>query len=145
MRNIIFLLLAAFSVHAFAGVNWGSHATLLDPAPLKSVTATENGATDLDLQQYSGQIIILMEAKNTAGSSPTLDVSFNDSADNSSFAAISPALAFTQMTTGASAFKLVVNKDKLRRYLRVVKTVGGTNSPAWYATVKVLAVSRTPQ
>jgi hypothetical protein len=145
MRNFIFTLVCLFSIEAFAGgVNWGDHASLLDPVPVASVTSSGNG-TDLDLQQYSGQIVILADMKNTAGSSPTMDISVNDSADNSTFAALSPAVAFTQMTTGASAFKLVLNKDNIRRYLRIVKTIGGTNTPTFLTSVKILAVKKYPQ
>lgn len=143
-----FILISAFLFSTFAlaapDVNWGNHVTLLNPVPVADVTSTGNG-TDLDLQSYAGEIVILADVKNIAGSSPTMDISIQDSADNSSFAAISPALAFTQVTTVASAQKLVINKDTLRRYVRVVKTIGGTSSPEYYVSVKILAVKKYVQ
>jgi hypothetical protein len=143
MKSFLLLSSLLFSSLVFATPdhNWGDHATLLNPVPVADVLATANG-TDLDLVSYSGQIVIMADVKKIAGTNPTMDISIQDSADNSSFAPISPAIAFTQVTTVASAQKLVVNKDALRRYLRVVMTIGGTSSPEYYVSVKVLAVKK---
>ena len=67
-------------------------------------------------------------------------MTIEDSADNSSFAAITGA-AFTQVTTTASAQKLVVNKDGARRYVRVKYTIGGT-TPSFTFSVNAVGVAK---
>ena len=59
----------------------------------------------------------------TTATGQTITVTFQDSADNSSFADVS-GLTFTQETTGAGIQKLVVNPKSVRRYIKYVGTVG---------------------
>lgn len=143
ISSLIAMLLST-QVFAAGAANWADHVSVLNPVPVADVTATGNG-TDIDLQQYSGQIAIIADVKNVAGTLPTMDISVQDSANNSSFAAISPAVAFAQVTTVASTQKIVLNKDNIRRYLRIVKTIGGTSSPEYYVSVKVFAVKKYAQ
>lgn len=111
--------------------------TVLNLAAAASRTTTLTG-TGVDLQPYEGRVeLILTSSAATAGSSPTLDVKVQDSADNSSFADVS-GLTFTQVTDAASVQSLAINKPALRRYVRVIGTIGGTSSPAFtYAVVGV--------
>lgn len=103
--------------------------------PMQSVTATGNG-TGVDIQQFVGEISVLLAAKATAGTTPTMDIKLQDSDDNSTFADISGA-AFTQVTdAGSSAavlHKIRIRADQVKRYIRAVRTVGGT-SPAFMTT-----------
>jgi len=102
---------------------------------------TATGQTSgIDLQTYDGDVVFLLDSAAGTGTSPTLDVTIEDSADNSSFAAITGA-AFTQVTTTASAQKLVVNKDGARRYVRVKYTIGGT-TPSFTFSVNAVGVAK---
>lgn len=143
MNKLFLIILTLFTANVFAapGVNFADQISVLDILPIADVTATANG-TAVDLQSYAGQIAIVADVHKVAGTNPTMDLSFEDSANNSSFAAISPAVAFTQVTTADSVQKIVVNKDSLRRYLRVVKTIGGTSSPEYYISVKAMAMKK---
>ncbi len=49
--------------------------------------------------------------------------------------------AFTGLTTGASQQRLQVNADKLGRYWRVNKDIGGTNTPAYAVGVAVYGMA----
>ncbi|MFA5941420.1 MAG: hypothetical protein WC809_18865 [Sinimarinibacterium sp.] len=113
--------------------NLGQILTAIDLIPLASVTADGNG-TGVDIQQFDGELAVFLACKNTAGATPTLDVTLEDSADNSSFAAIAGA-AFTQVTdadtSAAVLLKLTIRADQVRRYIRAVKDIGGTSSPAF--------------
>jgi hypothetical protein len=146
MKHLILSITMLFGLSAFAapGVNVGDHLSVLDILPVAAVTSSGNG-TGVDLQQYAGQVAIVLDAHNVAGTTPTMDVKVQDSADNSSFADISPSVAFTQVTTTDSVQKLVVNKDNLRRYIRVVKTIGGTSSPQYLLSAKAYAIKKYPQ
>lgn len=140
MKSFIFLSLLAFGLfaHATPDVNFGDHLQVLDLLPVADVVATGNG-TGVDMQLYAGQIAIVLDSKNIAGTLPTMALKIQDSADNSTFADVSPSLAFAGLTTVASVQKIVANKDNLRRYIRVVKTIGGSSSPEYYLSLKVMA------
>ena len=100
---------------------------------------TSTGQTSgIDLKNYDGDVVFLLDSAAGTGTSPTLDVTIEDSADNSSFAAITGA-AFTQVVDAASAQKLVVNKDSARRYVRIKYTVGGT-TPSFTFSVNAVGV-----
>jgi hypothetical protein len=105
-----------------------------------SRTASANG-TGFDLEGSNGAegeaIIILASDAASAGSSPTLDVKLQESADNSSFSDISGA-TFTQVTDAASSQKISINTNDVKRYLRAVGTIGGTSSPAFTYAVELI-------
>ena len=107
------------------------------PTAARTATGQTSG---IDLKDYDGDVVFLLDSAAGTGTSPTLDVTIEDSADNSSFAAITDA-AFTQVTTTASAQKLVVNKDSARRYVRVKYTIGGT-TPSFTFSVNAVGVTK---
>jgi hypothetical protein len=115
--------------------------TVASVAASAARTTTLTG-TGVDLQTYEGNVgVILNSSAATAGSSPTLDVKIQDSADNSSFADVS-GLTFTQVTDAASVQLLRVPKS-VRRYIRAVGTIGGTSSPAFTYGLTMVAVRKT--
>lgn len=98
---------------------------------LETVTTTANGTgayygPDRTVQFW------LMIAGSVSGTSPTLDIKFQDSADGSSYTDM--GVSFPQQNTTMNAatgsladFPTLALKTKpTRPYLRVVKTVGGT-------------------
>ena len=122
--------------------NLGDLLGSLNLIPVAAVTADGNG-TGVDLIEYSGEIAIVADVSApVAGTDPTLDLIVEDSADNSSFAALSPAVAFTQVTDTASVQKISLNKDEVRRYLRIRKDIGGTDSPQYLVSVKGYGLKR---
>jgi len=107
------------------------------PTAARTATGQTSG---IDLKDYDGDVVFLLDSAAGTGTSPTLDVTIEDSADDSSFAAITDA-AFTQVTGTASAQKLVVNKDSARRYVRVKYTIGGT-TPSFTFSVNAIGVTK---
>ena len=103
--------------------------TLLAPA---NVTATGNGS-GVDMLNYAGNALLVLTCPAGTGTSPTLDLKVQDSADNSTFADVTNA-SFTQVTTSASVQDLTLKLGACARYIRIVKTVGGTD-PSFYPTV----------
>lgn len=101
-------------------------------APPISRTATLTG-TALDVLDYEGSaLIVLNAAAATAGTTPTLNVKLQHSATTTSgdFSDVTSA-AFTEVTDVAGTAgtqKLVVNASDLKRYLRVIGTIVGTNA-----------------
>jgi hypothetical protein len=107
------------------------------PTAARTATGQTSG---IDLKDYDGDVVFLLDSAAGTGTSPTLDVTIEDSADNSSFAAVSGA-AFTQVVDAASAQKLVVNKDSARRYVRVKYTITGT-TPSFTFSVNAVGVTK---
>jgi hypothetical protein len=124
-------------------MNLGDQAQVLDLLPVAAVTADGNG-TGIDLQSLAGEICVLADVSApVAGTTPTLDLKIQESADNSSFSDVTGG-AFAQVTSAASVQKLSLNKDELKRYIRIVKDIGGTSSPQYLASAKVVGLKKYP-
>jgi hypothetical protein len=104
------------------------HFTLLATT---TITATGN-QTGVDLQAYDGDIQIILNA-TAAGSGATLTFRIEDSADNSSFAAVTNG-TFTAVANAASKQTLTLSATDLRRYIRL-SCSAATGSPSSAVTV----------
>ena len=121
--------------------NLGSKSYLGTLLACDARTASANG-TGFDLEGSNGAegeaIVILASDAASAGSSPTLDVKLQESANNSDWSDISGA-TFTQVTDAAQALeKITINTNDVKRYLRAVGTIGGTSSPAFTYSVALV-------
>lgn len=108
----------------------------LELVPGARTTTTGNG-TGVDIRDYEGIATIILSVGAGGGTTPTLDIKIQDSADNSSFTDVT-GKAFTQVTTTASKQTMSLDIDNVRRYVRAVKTVGGT-SPTFDGSVVMVA------
>ena len=110
--------------------------------PTAARTSTGNG-TAVDLQQYDGDLVVLLDsAAASAGTNPTLDIKLQASdTQGGTYADISGA-AFTQVTSTASQQTLVISKSENPRWLRIVYTIGGTNSPSFTFSVNAVGVKK---
>ena len=112
-------------------------ARLADPA---AVTATGALGVSLDLQGYQGKVKILMALGAISGTTPTLDVKVQDSADNVTFADLSSPVAFGQKTNQANTVDaVVVDTRAVRRYIKLYAAAGGT-TPSF--TLGALAIGQ---
>lgn len=120
-------------------MNSFTYKTLL--APLARTT-TANG-TGLDITGYVDDIEVVLLNNTTSGTTPTLDVKIQDSADNSSFADVT-GLTFSQVTaalTNPSSLKIPANT--CRQYIRAVATIGGTTPSFLCGVVAQLKLKTT--
>ena len=111
--------------------------------PTAARTSTGNG-TAVDLQQYDGDLIVLLDsAAASAGTNPTLDIKLQASdTQGGSYADISGAV-FTRVTDAAASQQtLVISKSESPRWLRIVYTIGGTNSPSFTFSVNAVGVKK---
>jgi hypothetical protein len=112
--------------------------------PLETVTTTGNG-TGANYGADRNVQFFLMAAGAVTGTSPTLDVKFQDSADGTTYTDL--GVSFPQATTTVGTVignlgdfpTVMVHTKPGRPYLRVVKTVGGT-TPSFGS----MAVLHTP-
>lgn len=119
--------------------NLGDLLQTLNLIPIATVTSDGNG-TGVDLQEYEGEIAVIASVSAGTGDH-TMDLKIQDSADNSTFADVTGG-AFTQVTTVASQQKISLNSDELKRYIRVVKDIGGTSTPTFLVGVVGAAIKK---
>ncbi len=110
--------------------------------PSVAVAANFNGAS-FDIIGIEGKIFARADIGNaTAGTSPTLDLSFTKSTDNSNFVAAN--IAYTQ--ANANTIQVAAIDPRALgdgyRYIRVEGRIGGTNSPSFPLSVVGIAVSQ---
>jgi len=115
--------------------------TLFSLLAAASVNASGNG-TGVDISNCMGDMLVIADiGDSTAGSSPTMDLKLQSSADNSTGWTDVPNGAFTQ-ATAKSLQKLVIHPRDLNKYLRAVKTIGGTSSPAFPVAMHAIALKQ---
>jgi hypothetical protein len=129
-------VLALYPVNQALSASANSTAIDLTGAPTNS-TALNTGSVN-----YEGQIACTLDVKNVSGTTPTLDAKLQHSDDNSTFVDVTGG-GFTQVTTVAGRQKVVVDKDDLKRYLRVAFTLAGT-SPVYAVSGLGLVASKNP-
>jgi hypothetical protein len=113
--------------------------TAVSLAVAGAITTTGN-QTGVDILNFDGHGMVILNSAAGTGTTPTLDVKLQDSADNSSFADVSGA-AFTQVTGAASFQTIDVDLSAIRRYVRVVDTVSGT-TPSFARSVSLVGRSQ---
>jgi hypothetical protein len=103
-------------------------------------TAT-GSATGVDMQQYDGDFVLILDSAAGTGTSPTLDVTVEHSDTlGGTYTAISGA-AFTRVINAASHQRLVISKDEARRFVRVTYTIGGS-TPSFTFSVNGVGVRK---
>lgn len=112
--------------------------------PLSDVTSTTTG-TGVSIVGYVGEAKFLCVGKNVAGTNPTLAVKLQHSDDDSDYADVTSG-AFTTITAAGTkasvAHTLNVNVDGLKKYVRAVATIGGTDSPQFLIGVYGIVLSQ---
>ena len=122
----------------------GTELQTLALVPMADITETTTG-TGIDVTDYVGSIAVVLSGKNVAGTSPTLIVKLQDSADNDTFADITGAVFTTVTAAGTKAStlqKISVNIDGAAKYLRAVATIGGTDAPEFLLSCTALGVKQ---
>lgn len=99
-------------------------------------TTTANGS-GIDLLNAGPELCAEVAVGVMGGTTPTLDITLEESADNTTFTAMPGTPAFTQMVTGTQLVQLL-NITRTKRYVRGVATFGGT-SPSWPFSMTIAA------
>lgn len=102
-------------------------------------TATANG-TGVDALDHEQELFAVLDVGTVSGTSPTLDVSIEESDDNTSFAALAVVNNFAQVTAGNNAQTRRVQRAK--RYVRAVATIAGS-SPSFACAVQFLCPKKS--
>lgn len=109
----------------------GIAVSLLDPA---SVVASANGAGVAITPPARGHAAVIVDtAAASAGTLPTFDLKLQSSQDNSTWTDI-PGAAISQVTTVKKTQMIPFLPGSVGKYIRPVTTIGGTSSPAFFAS-----------
>lgn len=116
-----------------------NYVTPLAFLPTAAISSDTNGSP-FDLAGYEGKILARADVGNaTAGTSPTLDLVFKMSADNSNW--VNANIAFTQVNNTATQV-VSIDPRAVYRYLRLDRDIGGTNSPSFPVSVVGFATAQ---
>ena len=119
-----------------------AQATGVELAPAASRTSTLTG-TGIDVLEYEGVALVLLNASAGTGTSPTLDVKLQHSDDDSTYEDVTSG-AFSQVTDAAETAGVKVmklNVSDLKRYLRVIGTIAGT-TPSFDFGVEFVGITK---
>ena len=119
-----------------------AQATGVELAPAASRTSTLTG-TGIDVLEYEGVALVLLNASAGTGTTPTLDVKLQHSDDDSTYEDVTSG-AFSQVTDAAETAGVKVmklNVSDLKRYLRVVGTIAGT-TPSFDFGVEFVGITK---
>ena len=119
-----------------------AQATGVELAPAASRTSTLTG-TGIDVLEYEGVALALLNASAGTGTSPTLDVKLQHSDDDSTYEDVTGG-AFSQVTDAAETAGVKVMKlniSDLKRYLRIVGTIAGT-TPSFDFGVEFVGITK---
>ena len=105
-----------------------------------SVTATATSGA-IDLKEFDGDVLLVLNCAAGTGSSPTLDIKVQDSDETGGTYGDLSGATFTQVTDSASVQTLEVNKDECKRFIKIVQTVGGS-SPVFVYGISLIAAKK---
>lgn len=104
----------------------------------QTATSTATG-TGVDVSGYDRELYVSLSADSaSAGTTPTLNVKLQESADDSTYTDITSA-TFTEVTgTAGTAIApsdadgtITLNVSDKAKYIRAVATIGGTSTPTF--------------
>ena len=95
----------------------------------------------VDLLEYDGDVVLILDSAAGGGSSPTLDIKItNSDTSGGTYTDLSGA-TFTQVTGSASMQTLAINKDECKRFIKIVQTIGGS-SPTFTFSINLIGVKK---
>ena len=105
-----------------------------------AVTSTATSSA-IDLLEYDGDVVLILDSAAGGGSSPTLDIKLTESdATSGTYTDLSGA-TFTQVVDAASMQTLTINKDSSKRFIKIVQTIGGS-SPTFTFSINLIGVKK---
>lgn len=107
--------------------------------PTAARTATGNGSS-VDVRAQKGRAAVILDSAAGGGTTPTMVVKIQDSANGSDGWEDVAGAVFAQVAGTASQQKIALDLDATRGHIRIVHTIAGTN-PTF--TFSVVALGRS--
>ena len=105
-----------------------------------AVTSTATSSA-IDLLEYDGDVMLILDSAAGGGSSPTLDIKLTESDETGGTYTDLSGATFTQVTGSASMQTLAINKDSSKRFIRIVQTIGGS-SPTFTFSINLIGLKK---
>ena len=105
-----------------------------------AVTSTATSSA-IDLLEYDGDVLLILDSAAGGGSSPTLDIKLTECATTGGTYTDLSGATFTQVTGSASMQTLAINKDESKRYIKIVQTIGGS-SPSFTFSINLVGLKK---
>lgn len=122
--------------------NLGDNLQLLNLEPVKSVTANGDSAA-LDLQSIEGEVALLLDVSApVAGTNPGLALKLTHSdTSGGSYTDVTGGGA-TAVAADASAQKISLKKEELKRWVKLNRVISGTDSPEYLLSAKIVGFNK---
>ena len=105
-----------------------------------AVTSTATSSS-IDLLEYDGDVMLILDSAAGGGSSPTLDIKLTESDETGGTYTYLSGATFTQVTGSASMQTLAINKDSSKRFIKIVQTIGGS-SPTFTFSINLIGLKK---
>ena len=105
-----------------------------------AVTSTATSSA-IDLLEYDGDVLLILDSAAGGGSSPTLDIKLTECATTGGTYTDLSGATFTQVTGSASMQTLAINKDSSKRFIEIVQTIGGS-SPTFTFSINLIGLKK---
>lgn len=103
-----------------------------------AVVNADAQSTGVDISAYDGQVMFVLNTLNTAGTNPTLAAKLQHSDVIGSGYTDVTGGGFTAAAAVATAQKIALNSDNLKKYVRVDFDIGGTDTPAYSVSANII-------
>ena len=105
-----------------------------------AVTSTATSSA-IDLLEYDGDVVLILDSAAGGGSSPTLDIKLTECATTGGTYTDLSGATFTQVVDAASMQTLTINKDSSKRFVKIVQTIGGS-SPTFTFSINLIGLKK---
>jgi len=105
-----------------------------------AVTSTATSSA-IDLLEYDGDVLLILDSAAGGGSSPTLDIKLTECATTGGTYTDLSGATFTQVVGAASMQTLTINKDSSERFIKIVQTIGGS-SPTFTFSINLIGLKK---
>jgi len=105
-----------------------------------AVTSTATSSA-IDLLEYDGDVLLILDSAAGGGSSPTLDIKLTECATTGGTYTDLSGATFTQVVDAASMQTLTINKDSSKRFVKIVQTIGGS-SPTFTFSINLIGLKK---
>lgn len=114
--------------------------SVVRPGALFTASANIDG---VDLKDYVGKVALIVNvAVAHAGTSPTYDLYVQSSVNANGTGPVNANVTLTQVANTNSFQVLEIDTRSVRRYLRLVQTIGGSSSPNFPVSIALVGTKQ---
>jgi hypothetical protein len=139
--SFIFTMIAVIGITYLAKADvdqLGRRINVENVLPVAAITANGDSSA-IDLNIYSGNCAAIIDVSApVAGTNPTLAFKLTESATSGGSYTDVAGGGFTTVSGTALVQTIVFNKNETKRYLKLNRVIGGTASPQYLASSKIL-------